>query len=170
MLKSKLQRKNLNNITIKDIVDACDLNRQTFYYHFDDIYDLARYMLENDLKQFIEKTSQKENLIDFLYYLSENRQMLLHIITPLEKSFLRKSLAKYENTILKKLLGDAYDLSPLNEKEKKFLYHYVMVSFEAIVESWVYEEIELTPEEFMRTMEKIHFAMEERKNDKEETI
>lgn len=33
-LKSLLQKKTLNKITIKDIVDDCGVNRQTFYYHF----------------------------------------------------------------------------------------------------------------------------------------
>ena len=30
----------LDKITIKDLVEICGVNRQTFYYHFDDVYDL----------------------------------------------------------------------------------------------------------------------------------
>ena len=33
-LKNMLSKKTLEKITVKDIVDDCSLNRQTFYYHF----------------------------------------------------------------------------------------------------------------------------------------
>ena len=33
-----LNEKPLDKITVKDIVDDCGVNRNTFYYHFQDIY------------------------------------------------------------------------------------------------------------------------------------
>ena len=39
-LMKLLARRTLDKITIQDIVDDCGYNRQTFYYHFHDIYDL----------------------------------------------------------------------------------------------------------------------------------
>ena len=35
-----LETKTLEKITVKDIVARCGVNRQTFYYHFHDVYDL----------------------------------------------------------------------------------------------------------------------------------
>ena len=35
-----LDARPLNKITIKDIVEECGINRNTFYYHFQDIPDL----------------------------------------------------------------------------------------------------------------------------------
>ena len=42
-LKAQLQKKFLDDITVKELVEACEINRQTFYYHFQDIYDLLRW-------------------------------------------------------------------------------------------------------------------------------
>ena len=36
-LKKLLRRKFLDDITVKEIVADCTVNRQTFYYHFQDI-------------------------------------------------------------------------------------------------------------------------------------
>ena len=33
-----LAKKPLEKLTVRDIVDACDINRNTFYYYFQDIY------------------------------------------------------------------------------------------------------------------------------------
>ena len=32
-----LEERPLSKITVKDIVDECGINRNTFYYHFEDI-------------------------------------------------------------------------------------------------------------------------------------
>ena len=44
-LKAQLQKKFLDDITVKELVEACEINRQTFYYHFQDIYDLLHWLL-----------------------------------------------------------------------------------------------------------------------------
>ena len=33
-----LEEKEFTKITVKDIVTRCGINRNTFYYHFEDIY------------------------------------------------------------------------------------------------------------------------------------
>ena len=35
----------LDKITVRMLVENCGLNRQTFYYNFQDIYDLLGWML-----------------------------------------------------------------------------------------------------------------------------
>jgi len=39
-LKKMMEVKPIDKITVKDLVEICGVNRQTFYYHFDDVYDL----------------------------------------------------------------------------------------------------------------------------------
>ena len=34
------EKKPLRKITVKDIVSACGITRNTFYYHFHDIYEV----------------------------------------------------------------------------------------------------------------------------------
>ena len=50
-LKKLLQKKFLDDITVKEIVEDCEVNRQTFYYHFQDIYDLLRWYLSHETEQ-----------------------------------------------------------------------------------------------------------------------
>ena len=38
-----LSQKPLDKVTVKDIIEDCGVNRQTFYYHFKDIYDLVEW-------------------------------------------------------------------------------------------------------------------------------
>ena len=41
-LKKLMARKPINKITVRELVDECGMNRNSFYYHFDDIYGLFK--------------------------------------------------------------------------------------------------------------------------------
>ena len=44
-----LTEKKVRKLTVKDIVEECHITRQSFYYHFEDIPDLLRWVLEQGL-------------------------------------------------------------------------------------------------------------------------
>lgn len=41
-----LMDKKVKKLTVKDIVEECHITRQAFYYHFEDIPDMLKWMLE----------------------------------------------------------------------------------------------------------------------------
>lgn len=43
-LKELMKKRDLRKISVADIVEHCGLNRQTFYYHFHDKYDLLNWI------------------------------------------------------------------------------------------------------------------------------
>ena len=40
----------IGKITVRDIVEACGITRNTFYYHFHDIYEVLECAIEVELK------------------------------------------------------------------------------------------------------------------------
>ena len=42
-------KKDFSKITVSEIVNYCNINRKTFYYHFTDIYDLLEWHLNNEV-------------------------------------------------------------------------------------------------------------------------
>lgn len=47
-LKNAMKSKSLSKITVSELNEACGVNRKTFYYHFQDIYDLLKWTLEQE--------------------------------------------------------------------------------------------------------------------------
>lgn len=43
-LKTLMAHKPFDKITIRDITELAGIRRQNFYYHFEDVYDLMRWM------------------------------------------------------------------------------------------------------------------------------
>ena len=95
-LKQLLAKKSFSKITVTEIVENCGFNRKTFYYHFEDIYSLLRWMLEQDLLSVVdsnELTSDPEKVIRFaLHYIKQNRQLLTCVINELGHDELRNFL------------------------------------------------------------------------------
>ena len=67
--KALLMDKGVKKLTVKDIVEACQITRQTFYYHFEDILALFRWMLEQDAQRAIAQMDTLENGEAWLRYL-----------------------------------------------------------------------------------------------------
>lgn len=47
--KNVMSRKPLEKITVQDITQECGINRQTFYYHFEDRNDLMNWIFYNEV-------------------------------------------------------------------------------------------------------------------------
>ncbi len=48
-----LKTKSFDSITVKDIVDDCGINRNTFYYNFKDIYDLTDEIMQSEIDRIV---------------------------------------------------------------------------------------------------------------------
>lgn len=82
-LKKFLSKKPLNKITVKDIVSDCKLTRQTFYYHFQDIYELLDWTYKNEIGHILEdkKNSSWDAIIKgILNFIKENKSMFVYTI------------------------------------------------------------------------------------------
>ena len=79
-LKAQLQKKFLDDITVKELVEACEINRQTFYYHFQDIYDLLRWLLEHETGEALGGAEDwQAALLDAFCYIRDNHMVIYHI-------------------------------------------------------------------------------------------
>lgn len=56
-----LMKKGVKKLTVKDIVEECEITRQAFYYHFADIPELLKWILERRAEQLLQEYRTKEN-------------------------------------------------------------------------------------------------------------
>lgn len=79
-LKKFMERKPLSKITVSEIVTDCGINRNTFYYHFEDIQALLKWMLEQETVEVLKNFDlllDYEDAINFvLDYVEENKHIL----------------------------------------------------------------------------------------------
>lgn len=84
-----LDEKPLSQISVRSIVDECGINRNTFYYHYEDIPALLREIVVSQADRLIREHSTIESLDDCLEVVTrtirENRRVMYHIYNSLSR-------------------------------------------------------------------------------------
>lgn len=76
-LKEQIGTKSFSKITIGDIISSCEINRNTFYYHFENIYALLYWTYEQEIQNIVD-SFQKANaqisqaMVFIFSYIDEN--------------------------------------------------------------------------------------------------
>ena len=60
--------KKIKKLTVKDIVEACQITRQTFYYHFEGIPDLIEWSVRQNMERVLEECRKQKGLEEALKY------------------------------------------------------------------------------------------------------
>ncbi len=82
-IKELMREKPLVKISIADIVGRCGMNRQSFYYHFRDKYDLVNWIFYTELITELKRApgaSEWDELGGILDYLYANRQFYINAL------------------------------------------------------------------------------------------
>ena len=82
-------------ITIQKIASKCGVNRQTFYYHYDNIYDLMASAFEYETVyecHMFEASSWEEVMKRFLHWIKKNRIVMKNILTNMESRYMRQAM------------------------------------------------------------------------------
>ena len=83
-----------DRITVKDIVDDCGVNRNTFYYNFEDIYALVDELLSEEVARVLEKQRTCNYWQGGLYYGAEfvlkNKRAVYHLYHSTKKDQLER--------------------------------------------------------------------------------
>ena len=56
-----VKEKQIKELTVKGIVEECHITRQTFYYHFEDIPAMFRWVLQRDTERLIQRSIELQD-------------------------------------------------------------------------------------------------------------
>lgn len=79
-LKDAMKTKRLSRITVSELITACDMNRKTFYYHFQNIYDLLRWTLEQEAIEVVKNFDLIVDTEEAIRFVMEYTDKNKHII------------------------------------------------------------------------------------------
>ena len=115
-----LQEKSIDKITVKDICELCEINRNTFYYYYSDIYQVLEELLKFETEESLKEDQKYESFYeDFLkryhliieykksvynLYNSKNRDLILKYFQDITEDFVEKYV--YKEVKGKKLLPE----------------------------------------------------------------
>lgn len=103
-----VRQKGLDKITVKALIEACNISRQTFYYHFQDIMDVVEWSVaksaQNMLSRSLEAESPEKALEVFIISAAENQTLILKLLNSHRREEIEKTFVNTTRTYLQEML------------------------------------------------------------------
>lgn len=148
-----LNEKPLKEITVKDIVTACDINRNTFYYHYADIYDLLTEIfdieLEIALKGYNDSLSWEEGFLIAAKFALENKKAVYHIYYSMQKDELENFIYSVAGNVMKRYVEQESENINAKEEDKILIAHFYQCALTEMVIQWIASKMKEIPEELI---------------------
>lgn len=135
-----LEKKPFDKITVKDIVEACDINRNTFYYYYSDIYDLLEEIFMKELNEFVdahkEGKSWVASFIKVAYVAYEHKRLINNICASRSYEYLENYMYKVCNKIMIDLVQFMAQDMNVHEDDIEFIASFYEYAFAGIISEW----------------------------------
>lgn len=145
----------LEKITVKDIVENCKLNRQTFYYHFKDKFDLVNWIYYTEVIEIMVTQYHYENWDDTIHTLLTLLQNDKVFYRNALNNFGQNSFYEYFFTITKKTLFFVFDqLSSdfaMSPEDKSFCADFYAYACTGMILQWAHNNMESSPDKLCQS-------------------
>lgn len=140
-LKKLLKEKPFDKITIADITEDCGISRMAFYYHFQDIYDLAEWVCIEDGKQALKdkKTydTWQEGMSQVFEAVIENKPFIMNIYHSVSKEKIENYLYKLSYQLIADVVEEKCVCDNIPEEGKQFIADFYKYGFVGIMLNWI---------------------------------
>ncbi|MBE6045228.1 MAG: TetR family transcriptional regulator [Clostridiales bacterium] len=149
-LNEMLKTQTIDKITVKDLTDACGISRNTFYYHFHDIYEvLARSFIgytDAILKAHEKDESWENTLIELLSFLYENRVAVNHVYKSVDGEALDRFLDKVVYHYTRSVVEEESGRGRFSERTISLAADFYKNALLGAVFGWIEENMKESPE------------------------
>ena len=136
-----LEQQPMDQITVQAITAECGVSRNTFYYHYNDVYALLKAMLQRDMDMLLAQRRPgeraREGLKRLFDYVSGRQRMFYHIYSAMDHAVMEQYLMETTGELFMAYIRDtAVGLTP-SEEDLRFIcfsYQYMLIG---ILLEWV---------------------------------
>ena len=135
-----LQEMPLNKITVRELVKRCGINRNTFYYHFQDIPSLLERILREWADQMFQNHGKPNSVLECIYLLVDYgeryRQAALHIYHSMSREVFVRNLEEVALYIVTEYVDSAAQDYSVQPVDRAVLIRYYKCTFVGVILDW----------------------------------
>lgn len=154
-LKRLMEQKPLEKITVRELTDSCGMVRQAFYYHFEDIYDLLKWMFQQEAIVMLEQQEGvllwQEGLLQLFQYIQQNRAVCLCALKSIGRDHLKRFFHEDIYNIIHQAVVNQTTAFALQKDapELALLTQFYVITLGGVMESYLRGELDATPEQLI---------------------
>jgi len=136
-----LSERPLSQITVKDIVQACGINRNSFYYHFQDIPSLIEKIIIEEADRIIAENPSLDSLemgfnaaIDFA---EKHRHAILNIFRSVNREIFEQYLWKVCDYVVVSYGKTVFADKPITDEDRDLIIQFYKAQCFGMVIDWL---------------------------------
>lgn len=158
-LKKLMSKTSLDQITVKELAADCGVNRQTFYYHFQDIYELLGWVFKSEALDAIEDyrsyATWQLGFLKIFQYVQNNRAFCLSTYQSLGREHLESFLNSVTFELLYSVVAEIASGSALKEEDHCFIARFYTYGFVSLMLEWLRSGTKESPEAIIDRLSKL---------------
>lgn len=152
-LKHVMLKKPINKITINDIVEDCGVNRATFYYHFQDIFDLIKWSCEEDSRKALQSNTTyatwQQGFLNIFHAAEENKPFILNVYRHVSQEQIIQYLYRVVYQLLISVVEECSEHMMVKDEDKRFIADFYKYSFVGLMLDWIRQDMSENPEKII---------------------
>ncbi len=136
-----LEKKPFDKITVSDLTKSCGLNRMTFYYHFNDIYELIIWGFKTQVleasRDCVSYENWKTGYLGIFEFALQHKTYITKIFLTIEEENLEHYLNKIAEELVLTVIDDKANGREINESDKIFTAEICAHVLVGVLVNWV---------------------------------
>ena len=162
-LMELLKVRSLDKITVKELVEACHVHRQTFYYNFQDIYDLVEWIFSEKASALLPTLTEnrQESLRAFFNLMLENRTLILNTYFSLNRMQTEKYLRNWLRPTMSAIVRREARGIDISQEDLDFLTNVYVFGLVGVAMDWIDHDMEeAVPHQFDQFLRLVDGSLE----------
>ena len=151
-----LNKKKLHNITVTELAKACNIERKTFYYHYENLTQLVKEIFDEELdvviEEFNETLSWEESFIVAAKFILDNKKMVKHIYESDYRIDLEKYIFSISGEIMRNFVILAAKDTKAQEVDIKLIAYFYQCALSSALIKWVATDMKNDPKAITRRL------------------
>ena len=157
-----MQDKPISRITIKELCENADINRATFYTHYNDQFDLLKSVEQEliaDINIYLDSFSFEENntysleiMTKIFEYIKDNEEICRVLLGSNGDIDFQKEIMMI---VQKRFIADQKTKKPIDEKVVEFVFTFAATGSIGMIQKWLSEESKIPPKDMAKLVIKL---------------
>lgn len=131
----------LSKITVRSIVDDCGINRNSFYYHYQDIPTLMEEIVKDDVDALIKKyptISSIDECVDVAFRTAlENKRAVMHIYNSANRDIYERYMMNLCEYVVSAYLNTAFGSNPMSPADRELAVRFLKCELYGLIFEWL---------------------------------
>lgn len=151
-----LNDKPLDKITVADIAATCGINRNTFYYHYHDVYELLDAVLREEKERLIDARSDfstwQSGIAEATRFAVQNKKAVYHIYDSVSRERLETYLYDVSAISMRRFIESQAEGLAVPERDIDDLTVLCTVALEGLLINWLHGGMNEDPHAYLDNM------------------